>query len=172
MGGYILLSALNRNPEKFEAIILCDTQCIADSPEAKAKRYETIGLIEAGVLKEYAEGFVKNVFCKKTLEAQNEVVEKIKNTILSTSPLTITRTLRALAQRSETCSTLDKIAVPALIICGKEDTVTPPAQSELMLKSISNSDFKIIDNAGHLSNLEQPDEFNKHLLNFIAGLMK
>ena len=42
MGGYILLNAVNRYPEKFEAIILCDTQCIADSPEAKAKRIHTI----------------------------------------------------------------------------------------------------------------------------------
>ena len=64
MGGYILLNAVNRYPERFEAIILSDTQCIADSPEAKVKRYKTIQQIEAGGLNDFAEAFVKNIFCQ------------------------------------------------------------------------------------------------------------
>ena len=42
MGGYIILNAIDRYPERFKAIILCDTQCIADTPEGKEKRYKTI----------------------------------------------------------------------------------------------------------------------------------
>ena len=64
MGGYILLNAVSRYPERFEAIILSDTQCIADSPEAKVKRYKTIQQIEAGGLNDFAEAFVKNIFCR------------------------------------------------------------------------------------------------------------
>lgn len=169
MGGYILLNAVNRYPARFKAIILSDTQCIADSPEVKEKRNQTISQITDGRLKDFAEGFVKNIFCQETLDTKKETVEKIKNSILSTLPETITATLRALAERWETCSTLPEISVPALIVCGKEDKVTPLAQSEFLLQNIPNAKLHSIDKAGHMSNLEQADEFNKHLKNFISG---
>jgi len=57
-----------------------------------------------------------------------------------------------------------------LIICGREDEVTPLAQSELMNASIKGSILHVIDHAGHVSNLEQPDEFNKHLRGFLTAL--
>ena len=50
MGGYIALNVVKRFPEKFKALILCDTQCIADTPEAKTKRFKTIGSIDAAHL--------------------------------------------------------------------------------------------------------------------------
>ncbi|MBI3235568.1 MAG: alpha/beta fold hydrolase, partial [Bacteroidetes bacterium] len=78
--------------------------------------------------------------------------------------------LKALAESSETCSTLSDISIPTLIICGREDEVTPLAQSEAMNKDIKGSTLHVIENAGHVSNLEQPKEFNKHLLNFLTTL--
>lgn len=172
MGGYILLNAVNRYPERFEAIILSDTQCIADSPEAKEKRYKTINQIEAGGLSDFAEGFVKNIFCKDSFTYKMELVEKIKKVILSTDTLMITGTLYALAERKEMCSSLKEIKIPALILCGKEDTVTPPDQAQFLQNNIANSRLYSMENAGHLSNVEQPDEFNQHVTNFISDLEK
>lgn len=57
-----------------------------------------------------------------------------------------------------------------MIICGREDEVTPLAQSEFMNSTINGSILRVIDTAGHVSNLEQPDEFNKHLLSFLTDL--
>jgi pimeloyl-ACP methyl ester carboxylesterase len=170
MGGYILLNAISRYPERFEAIILSDTQCIADSDAAKEKRYTTIQQIEAGGLEDFVKGFVKNIFCEETLNDKNDLVEKIKNVILSTDTKTITGTLIAIAQRREMCSSLKDIKVPSLILCGKEDTITPPDQAQFLQCNILNSRLYSIDKAGHLSNLEQPDEFNQHISNFISAL--
>jgi 3-oxoadipate enol-lactonase len=172
MGGYILLNAVNRYPERFEAIILCDTQCIADSPEGKEKRYKAIKLIEEGGLNEYADGLIKNVFWKESLNTKKELVERIKTGVLNTSSDAITGTLAALAERDETCSVLETISVPALIICGKEDVVTPLVQSEFLRTNIKDSTLHSIDQAGHLSNLEQPGEFNQLLAGFISRLVK
>lgn len=172
MGGYILLNALNRYPEKFEVIILSDTQCIADTPVGKEKRYKTIQQINEDGLNNFVEAFLKNIFCEESLTDKKEVVEKIQNIILSTQPEIITGTLNALAQREEMCSSLDKISVPTLIICGKEDKVTPLAQSDFMLSKIKNSILHTIEKAGHLSNLEQPNEFIKQVENFISDLVK
>ncbi len=171
MGGYILLNAVSRYPERFEAIILSDTQCNADSPESKEKRYKTIKQIEAEGLIDFADVFVKNIFCKDSLRNKIMLVKEIKKVILSTDPLAITMTLSAIAQRSETCTSLKEIKVPSLILCGKEDTVTPPEQAQFLQCHIANSRLYSIAKAGHLANLEQAGEFNQHLSNFISELM-
>ena len=170
MGGYILLNAVHHNPERFAGIILCDTQCLADSPATKEKRSKSITQIKARGLKNYAETFVINVFCRETLVAKKELVEKIKGVIVSTSPLTITQTLSALAERRDMCTALNEISIPALILCGKEDAATMLTQSEYLNHHIANSTLHYIERAGHLSNLEQPDEFNNLLIGFISGL--
>jgi 3-oxoadipate enol-lactonase len=172
MGGYILLNAVPRFPDRFEALILADTQCIADSDEAKAKRKKTIFEIGETGLMPFANGFVKNVFTEKSLKNREKWVEHIHKTILSTSAKTVTATLSALAERAETCALLPKIKIPTLIICGREDRVTPVAQSEILQKGIENSALHILENAAHLSNLEQPEEFNRLLLDFVSGLGK
>lgn len=171
MGGYILLNAVFRYPKRFEGIILCDTQCLADSPATKEKRYKSITQIKAGGLKNYTETFVINVFCRETLVSKKELVEKIKDVIVSTSPVTITQSLSALAERREMCTSLNEISIPALILCGKEDAATMLAQSEYLNHHIANSTLHYIERAGHLSNLEQPDEFNNLLIGFISGLV-
>ena len=56
------------------------------------------------------------------------------------------------------------------MIGGREDAVTPLEQSKYMNSHIEGSIIKIIDNAGHVSNLEQPDEFNNHLKAFLMNL--
>jgi len=132
------------------------------------KSDKTIDQINAEGLTSFADAFVKNVFCADSLNTKKELVKKIRNIILTTSPITIMGTLNALAQRPEMCSTLNQILIPVLVLCGGEDTVTPIVQAEFLNRNIANSEFGTIDNAGHLSNLEQPDEFNRHLTPFIT----
>lgn len=168
MGGYILLNAASRYQERFEAVILCDSQCIADSPEVKEKRYHTIEQIEKKGLAEFAESFIKNIFCQESLITKQSEIANIKNIILNTPVQTITKTLHALATRQETCFSLPDIKIPVLIICGRQDTVTPVIQSEYMYEHLAHSSLHTIDKAGHMSNLEQPEEFNYLLYNFLS----
>jgi 3-oxoadipate enol-lactonase len=170
MGGYIVLEAIEKYPERFEAIILCDTQCIADSIEAADKRHFAIQQIEAGGIAEFASAYVKKIFSNDTQLHNKELVEKTRHQIISTSPSILTWTQKALLKRRDTSFTLENIKVPALIICGADDTVTPVAQSQYLAKNISNSSFNTIEKAGHLSNLEKPEEFNKLVNKFISGL--
>lgn len=171
MGGFILLNAANRFPERFKALVFCDTQCIADSHEIKEKRYETIAHIRISGTRDFADDFIEKVFCKETLSSKKKLVEKVRAAVLSTSSETITEGLFALAQRWDMCKSLGEIWVPSLILCGTEDVVTVPSESEFIHRNIANSKLNFIDTAGHLSNLEQPEEFNMHLANFIRNLM-
>lgn len=170
MGGFIALNALKRFPSRFEALVLCDTQCIADTMEVKENRYKAIDEIKANGVTDFSEGFIKKVFHKDSITNKKDLVGQLRIVVFSNSQHIISQGLVALAGRSETCSTLSEINIPTLIMCGREDEVTPLTQSELMHQNIKGSILQVIENAGHVSNLEQPQEFNKHLGSFLADL--
>lgn len=170
MGGFVTLNAVKRFPERFEALILADTQCIADSPEVKQKRLDTIVEIENEGTANFNEGFIKKVFHEDSLNNKKELVEDLRKVVFANSDRIIMQGLLALAVRTETCSTLTNIDIPTLVICGREDAVTPLKQSEYLKSHISNSKLDIIENAGHVSNLEQPRAFNESLKEFLMNL--
>jgi len=167
MGGYIVLNAVKRFPDKFQAIILSDTQCIADSPEAKEKRKASITQVMSGRLTEFAEQFISKVFNLEAGKHDEGLIATVKHIILSTSPETITGALNALKNREETCTSLHHINIPSLIICGDGDKLTPPAKSDELHSKIANSEYYLIPDAGHLSNLDQPLLFNQRIKLFI-----
>ncbi|MCC7025320.1 MAG: alpha/beta hydrolase [Saprospiraceae bacterium] len=170
MGGYIALNAMKKFPDRFEALILCDTQCIADTVDVKEKRYKLIDEIIVQGTTKFNDAFINSVFYTDSLSNKKELVDSLSTVVKSNSQHIITMGLMALAERSETCSILDKITIPTLIICGREDKVTPLVQSEFMNEHIKGSILKIIESAGHVSNLEQPVEFNKNIHDFMMTL--
>jgi 3-oxoadipate enol-lactonase len=170
MGGYIVLDVIQRFPGRVEAIILCDTQCTADTPEAKDKRTAAIEDIKVSGLIDFAHTFIPQIFCQYTMDTKKDLVAKMTKVVLSNSADAVTGTLQALMQREDKCGVLNKIGVPALIICGREDRLTPPLKAQFLFDNIKNAEIQIIEIAGHLSNLEQPEVFNQHLADFISAL--
>jgi len=167
MGGYIALKAMENFPHRFDSLILCDTSCQADSPEVKEKRMKAIeGILENGVEK-FANDSLKNFFAEESFIVKKDVVAKVREIVINTTEKSIIKTLLALSRRNETCSTLWKIKVPVLILVGEEDKITPPEVAQFMHEEIYGSVMSVIENAGHLSNLENPYQFNKQLKTFL-----
>ncbi len=167
MGGYIALNAIQKNPDRFAGLLLCDTQCGADSAEGKEKRKKTIDFIQRHGLTVYAQESLKNLFAPASLERKMNEVLFIEEIILKSKAENICLTLQALADRKEACSSLKKINTPVAILVGQEDKVTTPETAEKMHKSIKGSTLHIIEEAGHLSNLENPEKFNELVLEFL-----
>jgi pimeloyl-ACP methyl ester carboxylesterase len=170
MGGYIALNVMKRFPSHFHALILCDTQCISDTAEGKEKKYKMIDQIESNGVNDFNEDFIENVFHKDSIINKKQLVDELRTVVFSNSKHIITKGFLALTERSETCSSINKINIPTLIICGREDQVTPLIQSEFMNKNIKGSLLQILSDAGHVSNLEQPQAFNKYLGEFLNDL--
>jgi 3-oxoadipate enol-lactonase len=167
MGGYITLNAIQKQPERFAALLLVDTQCGADTAEGKEKRMKTIAFIKKNGLQIYAEESLKNLFAPASFQSHKQQVQFIHQTILNTPAEVICRTLQALADRRDSCTYLPKIKVPVCVIVGSEDKITPPAGAQKMADAINKSKVVIINNAGHLTNLEAPEEFNNVALEFV-----
>jgi pimeloyl-ACP methyl ester carboxylesterase len=170
MGGYIALRAAERHADRIRALVLCDTRSEADPNEAKVKRAGQAKTVKQTGSKEFAEGFVKAVFAPGTFQSNPKAVETIKGLIANTSPLAIAGTLLALAARTDTTASLSAIKVPTLIMVGELDTLTPPAASESMHKLIKGSKLHVIPRAAHMSNLENTDDFNSHLIEFLKAV--
>jgi len=75
----------------------------------------------------------------------------------------------ALAERPDSQPLLPQISVPTLVIVGAEDTLTPPTDSQLMAERIPRARLVTIPNAAHLSNMEQPEAFNRAVGEFLRA---
>lgn len=170
MGGYIVLNAVENYPDRFTALLLCDTTCTADKPEAKEKRLTAIESIREKGLEAYAEESLKKLFSRISFTKHQEEIAIVRDMIIKTSKQSLYTTLHALTERKETCIRLHEIKVPVLILVGKEDEITPPDVALSMHEKIKGSILKEIAQAGHLSNLENPNEFNQHLTGFLSSI--
>jgi 3-oxoadipate enol-lactonase len=168
MGGYIVLNAIENNPERFEALILCDTHYAADTPEVRENRLVVIENIKKNGLEDYAHESIKNLFAPVSLLSKDTEITSVREMIVKTSNLSIYNTLHALAKRKDTSGILSQIKIPVLILVGYEDKITPPEMAESMHKKINSSQMNIIENAGHLSNMENPFEFNYQIRKFLT----
>jgi pimeloyl-ACP methyl ester carboxylesterase len=170
MGGYIALNAVEKHPERFNALLLCDTNCAADLPEAKEKRIKAIDSIKEKGLENYAGESLKKLFAPISFSKHLEEIAIVRDMIMKTSTQSIYKTLHALAERKETCTRLDKIKEPVLIMVGKEDEITPPDVAQIMHEKIKGSIIHIIDHAGHLSNMENSSDFNRQVSGFLSSM--
>jgi pimeloyl-ACP methyl ester carboxylesterase len=75
--------------------------------------------------------------------------------------------LMGMKTRLDSTPLLGEIKVPVLILHGADDQIIPPSESELMHSRIKGSQMEVIANAGHLPNLEQPEEFNQAVIRFL-----
>jgi len=170
MGGYIALRAYEKWPGLFKALILCDTRAEGDSNTAKINRAHAIKTIWNGDIKKYAEDSVKNLFWSENILSKIPEIVQIKSIIEKTSPDALCAALMALAARTDSTEILTGINIPTLIIVGEHDKITPPIAAEFLHENINGSELVIIKKAGHLSNLENPEEFNKALLHFLENM--
>jgi 3-oxoadipate enol-lactonase len=170
MGGYITLRALERDQERFRAAVLCDTRSEADTNEAKLRRFSVVSAVKRIGSEAFGKEFVKAVFAPGAEHRVPAAVTMIHSTIAHTPPLSIAGTQLALASRTDTTSSLPHLTLPVLILVGEHDQTTPVSAAQAMHALIPGSRLAVVPNAAHMSNLENPEFFNRQLLEFLAGL--
>lgn len=170
MGGYIALRAVERHPERFSALILCDTTSSADSNEAKIKRAASIRSIKKDGVKSFAEGFLKAVFSEQSFSAKQNIINEARKIILSNAVIGICGALLAMAARTDTTESLSKITIPTLVLVGEHDAITPQAAAKAMHERIQNSKMYVIENTAHMSCMENPNEFNRRIIEFLKNM--
>lgn len=170
MGGYITLRALERMQDRFSAAILCDTRSEADNNEGKLKRAAAIKRINTEGLAPFSKDFITNCFADSFRQNRSEELNKIIEKSSTFNSVGVKGCLLAMLSRTDTTQFLTQIKIPTLLICGENDTLTPPSVMKEMFHKIPTSEFAEIKNSGHMTPIENPDEVNKALLNFLSKL--
>ena len=161
MGGYIALAFLEKYPDAVSGLILSDTQSIPDSAEAKVKREATaVNILEHGTAS-LIDSFMPKAL---TANASEKMRAFLQNILASQSATTAASALRGMALRKDMSHVLENTNIPVLIITGQQDTLISPEQSQYMHKIVKNSTLVTIANAAHLSSLEQPEQWNKAII--------
>jgi len=170
MGGYVLFRVLALAAARISGLVIADSRAGADSDEARQRRMATIARIRQqgpeGFLGEFAAGLVGTT----TKTARPGVADTVRR-LVGTPPVpTLVGALTAMATRPDSRPLLASVAVPALVLVGEEDTLTPPDAAREMAAGIRGARLVTIPAAGHLANLEVPEMFNASLLDFVGRL--
>jgi pimeloyl-ACP methyl ester carboxylesterase len=154
MGGYILLALLRSHPEAVAGAMFISTRADADSAEARANRLRSIEAVRAGG----TGGLVEAMLGRLLGPASSETLQEEMRTMMSRqSPAAVIGAQSAMARRRDQGDLLPRIQVPALIVAGAQDVVSPPAVARAMQSQIPHCRLVEIPRAGHMTPLEAPD---------------
>ncbi len=170
MGGYVTLALYRLFPARARALVLADTRAVADTAEGKLTREQQAQKVMQEGMATSADSMLAKLVAPATVTKRPEVVSRVRAMILKTDPAGAAAAQRGMAERPDRTDLLSLIKVPTLIICGELDQLTPVAESERMHRLIDGSQLAVIGDAGHMSNLEQPEHFNRVLTAFLRQL--
>lgn len=169
MGGYIAFAFARKYGDSLAGLVLADTRSEADPPEAVEKRTNQQKQVASDGTGGLMDALPGALLSEKTKSDKPEVVERLKN-VMDNPEAGYIGALETMKQRPDSTSDLAGINVPTLIIVGADDPLMPPSASESMQQAIGGSVMVVVPDAGHVSNLESPEEFTKALDEFLSGL--
>lgn len=170
MGGYLAYQCYKDYPDCISALILADSKASADNDKAKADREQFAKLVlEKGSTVSMQTMHAK-MLAPDTYNSDPALADTVKQWMLSASPEGTAAALRAMADRPDSKELLPLINIPTLIIRGEHDQVTPKEEMRGMHEATRGSRYVEIKNAGHLSAVEQPDEFADVVAQFVETL--
>lgn len=171
MGGYATFAFLRKYPQRVKGLILADTRPGADTAEAKANRENVARIAEEQGTEAIADVQVPKLLSAYTLQHHPEVEARVRQMIAAATPQGIAAASRGMALRADSTDLLASIICPTLVIVGQQDGLTPPEVARDYAAQIPDAQLVVISDAGHLSNLEQPEAFVQAVSNFLQGIV-
>ena len=159
LGGHIALYYTKHYPEKVKGIVLTGSSGLYES--AMGESYPKRGDYE------YIKKKAQDVFYDPNI-ATKEIVDDVYDTLNNRSKLIRTLSIAKSAIRHNMAKDLPNMKMPACLIWGKNDTVTPPEVAEEFHKLLPNATLYWIDKCGHAAMMEHPEKFNELLEDWLT----
>ena len=170
MGGYVSMAFYRRYPDLVAGMILTSTRLGPDTNEGKANRDIAI---QNAILKGpsfIADSMYSKMVSPKTLISNPELVKTVRDIMANTSTQGIIGALEGMKERPDSTPSISQIDRQVLILHGADDQLIPFREAEGMNKTIKYSQLLILKDAGHLPNLEQPEQYNQTVRKFISNM--
>jgi pimeloyl-ACP methyl ester carboxylesterase len=177
MGGYVAFALYRMAAPRFTGLVLADTRAAADTPDSRAGRATMRESLAQHGPSAVADAMLPALSERQRVEgpkllserADAAIVASVRSMIESGDAQGIDAAIVAMMDRRDMTADLPHIACATLVVAGAGDIVTPPAAAESMQRAIPRSTLTVIGEAGHLSNLEQPDQFSRVLADFLLA---
>ncbi len=165
MGGMIGMTFALGHPERFRSLTLCDTSSRIPPDAAPVWEGRIRTAAEQG-MEPLVEPTLQRWFTEAFYKSNKAMMKRVGQMIRTTRPAGYVGCCHAIPKINLT-DRLGAISCPVQIIVGEQDVGTPVAMSRAIQDAIPGSELAIIPSASHLSNLEQPELFNKAMLDFL-----
>jgi pimeloyl-ACP methyl ester carboxylesterase len=155
LGGYVCFEVMRRAPDRVTHLALLDTTARADPPEIVARRHRFIGMAREGRLDEVMASYLPLFVHPRRLED-----EPFKAELAAMSErvgeAAFYKQQAAMLARPDSRPGLGDICCPTLVLCGRQDALTPLEMHREMASLIPGAKLVIIEDSGHLTTMEQP----------------
>jgi pimeloyl-ACP methyl ester carboxylesterase len=167
LGGYLSFEIIRRQLHRLEGLVLMDTTAVADTPARRAGRDADIAKVREGgidaLIPELAPRWMHPAHSKRA-----DLVKLMADMARSIGARGQLNQQRAMMARPDSHDDLARVTVPTLVMCGRQDPVTPVRDHEAMATKVRGARLEIIENCGHLSTIEQPDAVNRLLTHWLG----
>lgn len=170
MGGYIFFALYKKYPHLIHSAVLADTRAEADTEKVKAARYSMAQIAYTRGATAIADLMLPKLLAPGSLETRKDIVDQLRQMISANQVSGIVGDLMAMEERPDSSPLLKEFRFPTLILVGEHDCASPPEEVKRMAQHIPGSHVALIPQAGHLSNLENPEAFNLALTQFLEDL--
>ncbi len=165
MGGIVAMEVVRQSPDRVARLALLDTNPLPETPEVQAGRASQIARAQAGELA----AMMRDTFIPRYLAAPDAgIARTCLDMALDLGPEVFARQSIALRDRPDQCETLRAYKGPALILTGADDRLCPRDRHDLMHRCMPHAAYRVIDGAGHLPTLEQPDKTTEALIQWLT----
>lgn len=165
MGGYLIFELWRQASARIPAAVFIDTRAGADTPEVREGRGETIRILGEDGFDAFWKLQEPKLFGSDT---PPDVIERARAIALEQPITNLVATLQALGSRPDSRETASSLDVPALVIVGEKDVLTPPSEAEELAELLPIAQLVRLPGAGHLTPLEQPVRINDELIVFLS----
>ncbi|MFN4244959.1 MAG: alpha/beta fold hydrolase [Brevinematia bacterium] len=166
MGGYVMFEMWRQHSNEIASFVFCHTRPEALDEEGRRKRLSDIEKINENI-EEYLKSFSRSLVSDYTFQNKPYVVDFINEITKKCSKEGLSSLVHVIATRPDSRDLLRKINIPCLLFAGKSDKIVPIETMQNMAKQIEDSTLIELENVGHMSALEVPEEFNHILLSFL-----
>ncbi|TCM19870.1 pimeloyl-ACP methyl ester carboxylesterase [Novosphingobium sp. PhB165] len=157
MGGYVAMEIWRRAPDRVTRLALVDTNARADTEEQAALRRAAIHTAQARGFEHVLRGSLRQLVAPNCPE---ELFEEVVQMALRVGFGTYMDQQAAIIDRADSLETLGTVTVPAMVMVGAADALTPPRLAEEMVQALPGAVYEVIAGAGHMAPMEQPEAVN------------
>jgi 3-oxoadipate enol-lactonase len=166
MGGYCAAAIARLAPERLIGLVLAGSRADADPPERRPLRERWIEVARERGGEGMWEEAARNFFPE---DADPAVVERAHAIAADQDPEGLVRAIEAIRDRPDSTEAVTS-GIPLLVVAGERDPLIPAEVGQALAAASRNGRAEILPGAGHLPNMERPQEFNRALTSFLGGL--